>query len=206
MVDLATQTLLGSIFVDTTVGTWAGNPYRLACTAGDTLVFTSMDQWNDLKLVDALTGSALDHTGSLYEPDLASSPDGTTLYAGEYSGLSGVTRYDIVNKKLTAVDTSSSSGTASVMVTRDDKYVFYSSQKLLAANLKSVVGTFSETILAVNGDGTIAVGADQIFDGTTFAVKRPLPLSTKTMAMSADGSTLYLYDTTSSRIYIYALQ
>ncbi|MFL5308538.1 MAG: YncE family protein, partial [Polyangia bacterium] len=58
MVDLTTHALAGSIFVDTTVGTWAGNPYRLVCTAGDTLVFTSMDQWNDLKLVDALTGTA----------------------------------------------------------------------------------------------------------------------------------------------------
>lgn len=62
------------------------------------------------------------------------------------------------------------------------------------------MGTFSETILAVNGDGTIAVGADQIFDGTTLAVKRPLPLSTKTMAMSADGATLYLYDTTTTPV------
>jgi sugar lactone lactonase YvrE len=76
----------------------------------------------------------------------------------------------------------------------------------LAKNLKSVVGTFSETILAINGDGSIAVSADYIFDGTSFAVKRPTPLKTNTMAMSADGTTLYLYDTTSSRIYIYGLE
>ena len=204
-VDLDSRTLTGSIFVDTTVGTWGGNPYRLACTAGDTLVFTSMDQWNDLKLVDALTGAALDNTGSIYTPDLAASPDGTTLYVAGTTGLAGITRYDIVNKKLTQVDSSSASGGASVMVSRDGQYVFFSAQKLLAKNLKSVVGTFSETILAINGDGSIAVSTDYIFDGTSFAVKRPTPLKTNTMAMSADGTTLYLYDTTSSRIYIYGL-
>ena len=206
MISASTVSVSVSVFVDTTVGTWDGNPYRLACTAGDTLVVTSMDQWNDLKLVDALTGAALDHTGSVYEPALAASPDGTRLYVGEYGGLNGVSRYDIVGKKLQSVDTSSASGSATVLVSKDGKYVFYSAQKILADNLKSVLGTFSEPIVAINGDGSVAVGAKNIYDGTTFAVKRPTPLMTSTMALGPDGSTLYLYDTTSSRIYIYRLQ
>ena len=205
MVDLASQTLTGSIFVDTTLGTWGGNPYRLACTAGDTLVFTSMDQWNDLKLVNALTGAALDTTGSIYTPELAATPDGTTLYVAGTTGLANITRYDLVNNKLQQVDSSSASGGGTAIVSRDGQFVFSSAQKLLAKNLKSVVSTFSETILAINNDGSLAVSTDYIFDGTNSAVKRPTPLKTNTMAMSADGTTLYLYDTTSSRIYIYSL-
>jgi len=205
-VDLDTRVMSGALVVDTTVGTWDGNPYRIACTAGDTLVFTSMDQWNDLKLVDALTGAALDHTGSVYEPDLVASPDGTRLYVGEQGGLNGVTRYDIVSKKLQQVDSSPSTGGAHVLASKDGKYVFYSTQKILANNLKSVLGTFSEPILAINQDGSVAIGAKSIYDGTTFAVKRATPLMTSTLTVGPDGATLYLYDTMSSRIYLYRLQ
>jgi 6-phosphogluconolactonase (cycloisomerase 2 family) len=203
-VDLDTRAMTGSIFVDTTVGTWDGNPYRLACTAGDTLVFTSMDQWNDLKLVNALTGAALHNTGSIYTPDLAASPDGTRLYvAGSFDG---VMRFDIVNDKLQQVDSSGQGGAAKVNVTRDGKYVFSSAQKLLANNLKSVAGTFAESIVVVNSDGSVAIGARSIYDGNTFAVKRATPLMTSIMAISPDDTTLYLYDTTSSRIYVYRLK
>ena len=203
-VNLETRAMTASIFVDTTVGTWDGNPYRIACTAGDTLVFTSMDQWNDLKLVNALTGTALHNTASIYTPDLAASPDGTRLYvAGSFDG---VMRFDIVGNMLQQVDSSGQSGAAKVTVTRDGRYVFSSAQKLLANNLKSVVGTFSETILAVTSDGSLAVGARSIYDGNTFAVKRATPVLTNTMAISPDDTMLYLYDTTSSRIYLYRLK
>ena len=209
MVDLDAQTLAGTIFVDTTVGTWDGNPYRLACTAGDTLVFTSMDQWNDLKLVNALTGASLDVQGSIYEPDLVASPDGTSIYAGE-SGISTETlsRYTVANGKLTSVDVSAGINnftSATVLITKDGQYIFYAGQKFLAKNLKSSLGTFSEGIAAINSDGSLAIGASHIFDGTTFGVKRITPISTSTMVVSPDDKTLYLYDTTTSRIYIYGL-
>ena len=206
MVDLTTQSLAGSIFVDTTVGTWTGNPYRLVCTAGDTLVYTSNDQWQDVKLVDAVTGTTLNYAGSIYAPSLAASPDGTIVYAGGTDGLNDLTRFNIVNNKLQSVDGSQSAGGTNVIASRDGQYVFASTQKLLAKNLMTVLGTFSETILAINDDGSVAVGASHIFDGTTFSAKRLTPLSTNTMAMSADGTTLYLYDTASSRIYVASLQ
>ena len=90
-------------------------------------------------------------------------------------------------------------------MTKDGKYVFYAGMKLLAKNLKSVLGTFSEVILATTSDGSVAIGASKIFDGTTFSVKRMTPLSTTRMAVSPDDKTLYLYDTTSSRIYLFKL-
>ena len=80
-----------------TVGTWSGNPYRLVCTAGDTLVYTSNDQWQDVKLVDATTGTTLSYAGSIYAPALAASPDGTIVYAGGTDGLNNLTRFNIVN-------------------------------------------------------------------------------------------------------------
>ncbi len=209
IVDLATRTLSGSIFVDTTTGTWDGNPYRLAFTAGDTLVFTSMDQWNDLKLVNALTGASLHNAGSIYQPDLVASPDGVSLYAGE-SGISTqvLYRFDVVNGKLMGVDQSAGVGGfvgGTVLMSSDGKHVFYAGMKLLAKNLKSVLGTFSEVILAINSDGSLAIGSTKIFDGTTFSAKRMTPLTTTKMAVSPDDKTLYLYDNTTSRIYMFKL-
>ena len=210
-IDLATRTMTGNIVVDPSVGTWQGNPYRLACTAGDTLAYTSMDQWNDLKLVNALTGASLGAASqSIYEPDLVASPDGTSVYVGE-SGISTETlyRFNIVNSKLTLVDQSAgidSFTSATILMTKDDKYVYYAGRKFLANNLKSVLGTFSEAIVAINSYGSLAIGAMHIFDGTTFAVTRMTPLATSTMAVSPDDKTLYLYDSMSSHIYVYQLK
>ena len=209
MVDLDAQSLTGTILVDPSAGTWGGNPYRLACTAGDTLVYTSMDQWNNLLLVNALTGATLNVAATIYEPDVVASPDGTSVYAGE-SGISteNLYRFDLVNGKLTSVDTSAginSCTNATDLRTKDGLYVFYSGMKFLAKNLKSVLGTFSEGIAAINSDGSLAIGASHIFDGTTFSAKRITPVSTSTMVVSPDDKTLYLYDTTTSRIYLWGL-
>jgi hypothetical protein len=105
-----------------------------------------------------------------------------------------------------AVEAGQAGGASPVIASRDGQYVFAATQKLLAKNLMTVLGTFSEAILAINNDGSLAVGSGHIFDGTTFSAKRITPLSTTTMAMSTDGTTLYLYDTTSSRIYVASLQ
>jgi len=91
-------------------------------------------------------------------------------------------------------------------MTKDAKYIFYAGRKFLAKNLKSVLGTFSEGIVAINSDGSLAIGATHMFDGATFAATRMTPLSTSTMAVSPDDKTLYLYDSMSSHIYLYQLK
>jgi DNA-binding beta-propeller fold protein YncE len=209
VVDLDTRKKSGSLFVNTKGSVWDGNPYRLVSTIDDTVVFTSEDQWNDLKLVNALTGAAIQNIGTIYEPDLATSPDGATVYVGE-SGSSGSTlkRFDIVSGKLMQVDESvevGGYGDRLVVTSRDGTYLFYAGKKFLAKNLKSVLGTFSEPILVSNATGSVVVGAKNIHDGTTFSIKKPLPLSASVMALSPDDATLYLYETLSSTIYAYPM-
>jgi len=209
VVDLVTRTKARSLFVDTG-GTWSGNPYRLTCATQGRLVFTSEDQWNDLKLIETASGARLHNTGSVYQPDLASSPDGTRIYVAE-SGSSGseLIRFDLnpTTDQLSQVDNSArfSFGTRMVTMTGDGVYAFYRRNKLLAANLVSSLGSFSEDIYATNQDGSIAIGSSNIHDGTTYGIIRPLPLSTTVMAVSPDASTLYLYDSNSSRIFLFDL-
>jgi len=206
VVDLAKRKVDHSIFVDTTVGTWDGNPYRIAVTAGNTLVFTEQDQWCDLKLIDATTGVNITATGSLYAPDLAVTKDRSTLYVGESGGA--LTRFSVSAAGLMQVDVSAQAGSPGgpvVTLSGDNKYVFYAGQKYLATNLKSVLGKFSEAIYASNADGSVVVGNKSVFNGNNFAITAVLATSTTVLAMSPDGRTVYLYDTSKSRIYIRAL-
>lgn len=202
VVDLDARVKSRSLFVDTSQGIWDGNPYRLVCTAGDTLVFTSQDQWNDLKMVSAVTGVHIATVGSLYTPSLARNAAGTRVYATD--STSGALRYDLSATGLTQVDVSTGGG-GPLNATPDGMYLFAGTRKLLANNLKSVVGTFSESILVANSTGAVAVGATMIHDGTSFMAIRALPSSTTVMALGPDDHTLYLYDTLSSRIYLYKL-
>lgn len=209
VIDLATRLKTRSLLVDTATGIWDGNPYRLTTTADDTLVFTSLDQWNSLKYVNAVTGGSLTAVGTIYEPAMAHSPDGKRIYVGEF-GLSSdnLLRFDVSGTTLTQVDSAvalNGNNTREVLVSGDGTYVFFGGRKYLANNLKSLLGTFSEAILVTNHDGSTVVGATKIFDGTTFSVRKPLPLATTVMALGPDDKTLYLYDTATSRIYVYGL-
>jgi DNA-binding beta-propeller fold protein YncE len=212
VVDLETQEVARTMFVDTTQGGYDGNPYRLALTAFDTLVYTSEDQWNDIKLVNATNGGHITASNGAYEPDLIASPDGTHVFVAE-SGLSSndIQRYDVTATTLTMADSGNSgsnnpSGISAasrryVAMSGDGMYVFYWGQKMLATNLKSVLGQFGEMIYASNMDGSIVFGQTRIFNGTTFQPIRALPVSTAVMALSSDEKMLYLYDVNTSRIY-----
>jgi hypothetical protein len=205
VVNLETREKARGLTVNTKVGTWDGNPYRVACTAGNTAAFSSQDQWQDIKLVDGTTGANLSvTTGSIYSPDLEASPDGTRLYAAGDE----LVRFDVAAGKLTQVDSSGDRQGfgRKIAVSRNGMFVFNGTKKYLANNLKSVLGTFSETIFATNSDGSLAIGAANLHDGNTFAIIRPLPVMSSILALSADEATLYIYDTMSSRIYIYKVK
>lgn len=209
VVDLDLQEVGRSFYVDTSRGTWEGNPYRIAAMAGNTLVFTSEDQWCDLKLVNAVNGAHIYATGSLYQPDLKASSDGTKLYIAEYGSTgSSLHRYDLSAGMLTPMDESSTDagyGSRLVVMSGDGEYVFYGRRKLRAANLQNVLGELSENVYATNHDGSIAIGGTNVFDSTTFRVLAPLPFATTVLAMAPDSSAVYLYDATQQRIQIYHL-
>jgi YVTN family beta-propeller protein len=203
IVDLETQEVARTIFVDPSLGTWEGNPYRIARMAENTLVFTSEDQWCDLKLVNATNGGHIGSFGSLYAPDLRATADGLTLFVAESGG--NLHRYELADSMLTEVDVSVAGGSRLVRLSGDEKYVFYGGQKILAANLKSVIGSFSTEIYLTNEDGSIAVSDSEVYDATNFSIKGLLPITTTTMAISTDDATLYLYELATSRIYLFEI-
>ena len=210
VIDLDMRAKSRSLLVDGTTGT-TGSGYvaHLACLAGDVLAYAPAGSYSPyLKLINGTTGATIVATPNIYistDNRFVASPDGTRLYVTSSYSLY---RYDIVGTMLKQVDLNQDYNVSySSPVTRsgDGMFVFSGPRKILSNNLKSVLGTFAEPILLSNSTGSTVVGAMRVYDGTTFAAKAPLPLSTPTMALSADDKTLFLYNQQSSRIYLYAL-
>lgn len=208
VVNLALQEIDYDFFVNTNVGNWDGNPYRIAPLSNNKLAFTSEDQWNNIKVVNATTGvnSSLSNQ-SIYEPGLLSNAAGTILYASERgSSGSSIFRYNFNGNTLQEVDesiSSNNSGPRDAYLTSDEQYIFYNRKKILANNLQSTLGTFPENIYGINSNGSLVFGEEQYYDGNTFAIKGTLPAESTVMVMAPDDSVLYLYDITSSRIILF---
>ena len=202
VVDLTTQTKTRSLLVEVTAGSTTGNPYRLVATTGNTLVFSAQDTFSPLRLVSAATGATLTSTTtSSLGGAMVASPDGTHVYTAGYY----LSRFDIVGATMRSVDSTTdfSSSVTTISRSGDGMYIFYGAKKVLAANLKSTLGTFPEPIQLANSTGSLAVGTIRVYDGNTFTAKAALPLSTAVAAISPDDTTLYLYDTVTSRIYLW---
>ncbi|MGH1433761.1 MAG: hypothetical protein ACRBG0_04790 [Lewinella sp.] len=208
VVDLETQEIDYDFFVNTNIGTWDGNPYRLAPLSNNRMAFTSEDQWNNIKVVNATTGVNVSTSSqSIYEPGLLSTADGTVLYAAERGSTgSSIIRYNFNGSTLQQVDQSDNStnfGTRDAFLTANEQYLFYNGKKILANNLQSTLGTFGGHIYGINSDGSLVFGEEQYYDGNTFAIKGTMPAESRVMAMAPDDSVLYLYDIMSSRIILF---
>lgn len=210
VIDLDKKELSRTFVVDINGG-WNGNPYRLACLKDDKLVFTSEDQWNDLKMVNALTGTRMFSGGSIYYPGLLTNSDQSILYATE-SGSTGSStyRFNLDNDALTQVDRSESSvafgGIRDACISGDNKFIFYNGVKLLANNLQANLGSFSEWIVACNFNGNIAIGTNNIWNANNFSIIKPLPISSSIIILDKDQKTLYIYDQNTSKIFITSIE
>lgn len=205
VIDLTTQEIDFSFFVDPDVGTWDGNPYRIAALSGNRLAFTSEDQWNSVKIVDATTGNNLAVGSSIYRPELYTNIDGTVLYAAE-SGSSGsqVLRYNVTSNSLSEVDESGSgSAQRGSFITANGEFIFFRKQKILASNLQSSLGTFPDNIYAANKNGTIALGEEQYYSGSNYSILGNLPVASKIIAADPNDDIFYIYNTTSSSIIVF---
>jgi len=204
VVDIASQSLESSFFVDTEIGTWDGNPFSLAVLSGNRLAWTSEDQHNSIKLVDITTGEHLDDVNSYYQPYLVAGPNGDKLYVGE-SGSTGsqVFRFGIVADEIQQEDFSaSSSASRFLQITDDGEYLFYRKSKILANSLQSIVGTFNENIHAINPSGSRALGMDNVYDAEQFSIISPMPIETSVSVFDPNGVTAYLFDLSTTRLYV----
>jgi fibronectin type 3 domain-containing protein len=203
-VNISSQTLESNIFVQTDIGNWDGNPYTLAVLSENRLAFTSEDQWNSIKVVDINSGTNLQDFGSVYQPYILASNDGDDLFIGE-SGSSGseLIKYSSNGSEF-VFNQESGNGTSAVRqmhMTADGDHIFYQRKKFLSANVTSILGTFTETIYAINPQGNRALGNTKVFNGDTFILLGSLAIETTVSAFHSDGTTAFLFDEDTNRLY-----
>ena len=208
VVDLESQEKTGDIFVDDSPGSWDGNPYRIACVGENRIAWVTKNSWATIRLVNDANGQHIMAVNSSYSAPagLLTNKEQTILYVTE-AGSSGSAahRLNYVSNLLEDVDESDASSNYAghdACISGDDKYLFYNRFKLLANNLSSQIGTFSEYIVASNNDGSIGIGTDNIWDAETFSIIKPLPVSSTIILLDDDDNTLYIYDNNSSKIYL----
>lgn len=209
VVDLASQSVQSTFFVETNLGIYGGNPYTLAVMANGLLAFSSEDQWNNIKLVDINTGDNVFTTSqAIREPYLASSSDGTRLYVGETGSAGELLRYDLVNDELVLLESSSEFGNSvrQVFLTNNDEFVFCAGRKFLANNVPSLLGTFGSGVYAINSNGTWALGEHHVFSGNEYNIVTELPLSTKVSVFGNDDIIAYLYHEQTARLYKFSIE
>lgn len=208
VVDLNTQEKTGDISVDTDVGTWDGNPYRLTMLSNNRIAFTSEDQWNSIKVINAGNGVNLFTAGSIYQPGLITNSTGTLLFATE-SGSSGsqAIRYTVQDNGLleTSASFSSSNGNRDACITRDNNFLFYNGSKLLVNNMSTELGSINDEILACTDSGDVVVGERNIWDGETFAIISNLQFEPDLAVIPAGSRTAYLYSDATSQLIVVEL-
>ncbi len=209
VIDLETQEKVDDLFVDIQ-GSWDGNPYRISCLSNNRFVFTSEDQWCDLKLVNSETGTRIFNTGSIYQPGLLSNSTGDVLFVTE-SGSSGsaTIRYNHSGNELIEVDESEGGGSfghRDGCISGNDKFIFHRRIKYLTNNLSSELGVFNDNIIDCNYDGSVAIGEENIWNAETFSIIKPLPVSSRILRLDSDENTIYIYDNNTSKIFITTVQ
>lgn len=205
VVDLASQSVQSTFFVDTEIGTWNDNPSTLAVMANDLLAFSGGDSFNNIKLVDINSGENVFTTSnSILNPYICANSDGTKLYVGEASGSSSeLFRFDLVDNELVEVQDSENlyNNVQHLLITDNDEFVFFAQRKLLASNLPSNLGGFDDYIYAINSDGSRVLGENEVFNGNDYSAIGGLPVSTKVSVFGNDNSTAYLFHYPSARLY-----
>lgn len=210
VVDLASQSVQSSFYVDTEIGTWDDNPSTLAVMANGLLAFSGGDGFNNIKLVDITSGENVFTTSnSILNPYISANSDGTKLFVAEASGSSSeVFRYDLVNDELVEVQDSENlyNNVQRLLITDNDEFVFFAKRKLLASNLPSNLGGFDDYIYAINSDGSRVLGESEVFDGNDYNTLGGLPISTKVSVFGNDNSTAYLYHYQTARLYVVTIE
>lgn len=205
VVDLASQSVQSTFFVETEIGTWGGNPYTLAVLANGLLAFSSSGSFNDIKLVDITNGNNVYTTSTTFRsPYLSANSDGTKLIAGETdSNWSELHRFNVNNDELVLVESSGSFADPEpqVFITNNDEFAFYAGRKFLVNNLPSILGSFNDEIYAISYNGSRALGEDHVFSGNDYSIVAGLPISTKVSVFGNDDTTAWLYHEPSARLY-----
>ncbi len=184
------------------------NPYRIAISFNDRIVYAEQDQYSDMNLLDRFDDQLLATTGlnAIFQPDIEFDPTGQFLYAGESSTEEArLKKYDLSTDDFIEVE--ASAATYSYPTRRllyFGGHVYYAGHKFDAGDLTDL-GSYDEDIVLVTADGKFAVSRRHVFLADTFAVVDGLPVDSGVMAASPDSTQLYQFDNETGALFVQAL-
>lgn len=148
--------------------------------------------------------------------DIEASADGNTLYVWRQYGWgagvlnSWVTRIDASTDNL-AVNQAGSMNIGRdpldtpILLAASDSRVYTKRWAFRSADLDVIDAALPEEVYGVTPDGRLIFSETTIYDGTLGVPVRAMPLASRSMAVTADGSTLYIYEPGRGRIFVYDL-
>jgi hypothetical protein len=184
-----------------------GNPFRVALSSTDRIVFVEQDQYSDMTLVRLDNGDILDSiTDTIFQADVDFDPTGRYLYAGEGAGpQSRLRRYDLRFDQLEEVEVSDDSFTYPArQVIYNNGFVYYAGRKFDGETLGEL-GAFGDEIIVVSGDGRFAVSRQRIYDTTTYLEVGALPEQSDLVAVDPNNEVLYQFDNATGALYVQEL-
>jgi cysteine-rich repeat protein/YVTN family beta-propeller protein len=151
-------------------------------------------------------------TTSLTALQLSLSPDGHSVYVGEWGEDSSLLyKSDITGGTMVLVDQSRHDDypptggffdpLPHVYVSPGGQHVYYANDQFDSASLGSIRGHTGEPIYAENVQGTFAVGANHVFDAEVVRPVASLPHVVTAAVLSADDRELWYYSADTGRIY-----
>jgi hypothetical protein len=198
VVDLATQTEMAPLMLGNDV-------YKINAGRPGRIYTEEEDQWITIHAVDTTTGAQV---GSMFvrEGDGEIDPTGHYYYHCDNNiSDAHITRYDISSDSPSQIGTSLEHpyGSRNLILSPDGSRLFWRGY-VYDASLNELRNLGSE-IYATTLHGDLAIGASAIYDTSSGAPLRDLPVTSHVMAMARDNSKLFLFDEGAARIRVVRL-
>lgn len=188
-IDLDTLTFVGFVAAPR-------DTYRLAAVGNGRVVTINNDQWTTPSLLDAATGAVLSEVDLVYEGAVSATRDGATVFIGESSlSSSRATRYSVSTGQFVATGHNGAFYFAprSITALPDGSGAYYAGYLLDGSDLSVERYETPEAIVAVTGDGRLALSLRHVFDVATGAIRGVLPAATSALAVDPAGTNAYAF-------------
>lgn len=193
------------------VAAWAELPplnlgvdvYKLEITPNGRLLTEEEDQWIDLSMWNAATGTKLSSAGfSVREGDGEADPTGNFYYHCDNNiSNAHITKYDISGGNFVTVAAGQEIGYGSrnLILSADGSRLFWQA-RVMDSDLR-MIGQMPAEIHAANRDGALAIGAGTVWWSDSGTVAATLPFASTIAAVSADDSHLLRFNASTRTLH-----
>lgn len=215
VIDLDSQAKIHDLTIELDSNSFE-TPYRIVCLGEDKLAVAAQNQFVRMAFLEANNGERIWLSGKrYYKAFLLTSPDKRSVLVSE-TRSSGSVAYRLnldADGYLSQEPVDQTDrhdwwhpqyGADYTVISGDGQFIFYCGKKIEYNDLKQVHGSFQDKIHASNYNGSVAVGAEHIWDATNYTMTRRLPF-TNSGIMIVDDETdrVFIFHENSKKLYYF---